>query len=214
LAEEARELGAYALRRGDARQAFAAYSVAARVFDALGEPEKSFENSLNVLQIPFAVARSEDQYRLVYDETHQLLARDDVHSAGLGFRALTFAADCAYWAADASASAPMKLEWLGRAFDDLAGGVPALAATDEDGSVLRYASVLVVALQTLRDVAPDQQTIASAQTRFSVAAKTSLRDRDGRVRRVAAAALRTQRRTVSERVSPCDGCDRIRRRPG
>jgi hypothetical protein len=144
LASQARELFKQALRDGDGGLAEVAAMAAAQAWLQLGDRSQALVNYVDVQQIKYMRAETPEAYEEVRDGLLQ--SREMAGEIGVrdqAFKAATLAADCSFWAAQASAPLPREELLLQTLRDVIAASAFADPATE--GEFERYVSLLAAA---------------------------------------------------------------------
>ena len=116
LAEQARLVAREATERRDGEGAVTAYSVAETLLAATGQTAQSLEMTYQRLQVFYLVVETPERYQEVRQALLQTAeSAQDAGAGELAGRCAILAADCSFWAADASAyndAQPLLLQTL------------------------------------------------------------------------------------------------------
>lgn len=142
---------AAAVERQDAGNAIAAATIASRAFNFMGRPEDAFNALMDVFEIHYMLAQTESAYANIETAIQQLLAGDPYGQGSplTGLRARMLAADCSFFASEASADDQDKKTWLQTSLRWLADAIPFLVPDTTAALFSGYASTAVAVYRRL-----------------------------------------------------------------
>jgi hypothetical protein len=141
LAGEARELFKQALGGGNLGLASVAAAAAAQAWMHLGNRREALVNHVDTVQMEFMAAETPEAYAQARNGLLEAKSMaDDIGAGDQAFKALTIAADCSYFAAQAS-TPQAKEDLLLQALEDVVAA-GAFAYPGAEGDLERYVSLL------------------------------------------------------------------------
>lgn len=176
VANELRARFNNAVGAGDLRTALAASMIASIVYLEIGKRYDGLKSMFDSVQVRFMAANDADAYATVraaaldcMNKAQQIAANDIAFSAALT------AADCAYFACEASGqSSTDGLRWMRSCLDDLETAAALASGNEGSGWVVKLASLMAQATSDAQSLLwLDQQAAIDAQLRRLTAAAES-----------------------------------------